>query len=95
MANRTRIEITAQILEKAKEGGIKTRIIYGASLSSNQPKEYLSALIKDGIIKYIREEQKYKTTKKDMEYLMTMDKLNGLTSSVTTATMTATTTKEK
>jgi predicted transcriptional regulator len=82
---RTRIEIGAQILEIAKDGAIKTRIMYGAYMSWNQLKEYLSALAEDGLIEYIREEQKYKTTEKGIEYLKTIDKLSGMTSSLTTA----------
>ena len=81
---RTRIEIGAQILEIAKDGAIKTRIMYGAYMSWNQLKEYLSALAEDGLIEFIREEQKYKTTKKGIEYLKTLDKLSGMTSSLTT-----------
>ena len=80
---RTRIEIGAQILEIAKDGAIKTRIMYGAYMSWNQLKEYLSLLAKDGLIQYIRQEQKYKTTKKGIEYLKILDKLSGMTSSLT------------
>ena len=91
MANRTIMEVTAQILEIAKEGEIKTRIVYGAYMSWNQLKEYLSALTKGRLIEYIREEQKYRANKKGMEYLITRDKLNAMTSSVT---ITAAATKE-
>ena len=86
MALRTRIEITAQILQIAKEGAIKTRIMYGAYMSWNQLKEYLSALVEDGLLEFVREEQKYKTTRKGIEYLKTLDKLSGMTSSLTMAT---------
>ena len=88
MVNRTRIEITAQILDIAKEGAIKTRIMYGAYMSWNQLKEYLSILTEDGLLEHIKEEQKYKTTKKGMDYLKTMDELNGMTSSLTTTATT-------
>ena len=84
MVNRTRIEISAQILEIAKDGAIKNRIMYGAYVSWNQLKEYLSALAEDGLIERIGGDQKYKTTKKGIEYLKTLDKLSGMTSSLTT-----------
>jgi predicted transcriptional regulator len=89
MALRTRIEITAQILEIAKDGAVKTRIMYGAYMSWNQLKEYLSSLVEDGLIDFIREDHKYKTTEKGIEYLKTIDKLSGMTSSLATTTTTA------
>ena len=80
VANRTRTEIIAQILEIAKDATQKTRIMYGAYMSYSQAQEYLSILIGQGLIRHIREENKYKTTKKGMEFLKAVEKVNEIRS---------------
>ena len=68
---RTRLSIIAEILDVAKRGTLKTRIMYGASLSFVQLKEYLSFLLGANLIKVVDNPHKslYKTTNKGLRYL--------------------------
>ena len=77
MKYRNRTDITAQILEVAASGPVtKSMIMYKAFLSSNHLKEYLSALMEKGLIKYIPAENKYRTTEKGIILLKMMDELS-------------------
>lgn len=68
---RGRLSIIADILDVAKRGAIKTRIMYGASLSFVQLNEYLSFLLDANLLKAVETEKKtiYKTTDKGLRYL--------------------------
>ena len=57
--------------------------MYEAFLTSSQLKEYLGALIEKGLIKYVKEENKYMTTEKGIKLLKMMDELSGFTDSDT------------
>ena len=57
------------ILEAANGGTTKTKIMYKAFLSYNQLREYLSVLIENDLIEYLRESPIYKTTEKGMTFL--------------------------
>jgi len=67
--NRSSIDIIANILEVAKEGNKKTRIMYLANLSFDQLKKYLNFLIEKDLLEYDSNERKYKTTDKGLEFL--------------------------
>lgn len=78
MQYRSRQDIAAAILEIAKEGTIKTRIMYRAFLSYPQLKEYLDVLMGNELLAYNEEEGKYLTTPRGMQYLTmyrTLDKM--------------------
>ena len=68
---RNRLYIIAEILTVAKEGSLKTQIMYRANLSFAQLNEYLSFLIKIYLLKIQNENGKkiYRTTTKGNKYL--------------------------
>ena len=66
---RSSIEIIANILEIAKDGAKKTRIMYLANLSFDLLKKYLNSLIDKKLLEYDSNEGKYRTTKKGLEFL--------------------------
>ncbi|MDW0167588.1 MAG: winged helix-turn-helix domain-containing protein [Nitrososphaeraceae archaeon] len=69
MKYRSRTEIVAMILEAAKGGATKTRIMYKAFLSYAQLREYLSVLIENNLLEYLEGSQNYKTTEKGLNFL--------------------------
>jgi predicted transcriptional regulator len=68
---RGRLSIIANILDVAKRGTVKTRIMYGASLSFSQLGDYLSFLLDANLLKIVVNPSKslYKTTEKGLQYL--------------------------
>jgi predicted transcriptional regulator len=68
---RGRLSIIADILDVAKIGAIKTRIMYGASLSFSQLEDYLSFLLSANLLKVVDNPRRplYKTTNKGLQYL--------------------------
>jgi predicted transcriptional regulator len=70
MPCRDRIEIIAQILDIAKDGGAKkTKIMYTAGLSYGQLKEYLALLEHNSLLLYNHTLKVYKTTDKGFAFL--------------------------
>lgn len=65
---RSRADIVADMLEVAKDGAIKTRIMYRALLSFPQLKEYLELLTDSGLLEY-REDRMYYTTERGRHFL--------------------------
>ena len=68
---RDRLFILAEILKIARDGCLKTQIMYRANLSFAQLNEYLSFLIKMGLLTIQKENKKntYITTVKGEKYL--------------------------
>jgi predicted transcriptional regulator len=68
---RNRVYIIAEILTIAKEGSLKTQIMYRANLSFAQLNEYLSFLTKMHLLKIHNENGRkiYRTTAKGNKYL--------------------------
>jgi len=68
---RDRLFIMAEILEVAKEGVLKTQIMYRANLSFAQLNEYLSLLLDLELLEAVKKPQKntYKTTDKGLRFL--------------------------
>ena len=80
MKNRSRIDIISQILEAAAarngdRGITRTRIIYKAFLNNTQSKEYLSILIKSGLLNYDKKTTEYTTTEKGKKLLKTYEQM--------------------
>ena len=82
---RDRHEILAEILKSAKEGKIKTRIMYKARLSTAQMNEYLPQLLDKGFLentKAIRRRKQvltmYCTTEKGIVFLNHLETINRL-----------------
>lgn len=64
MKYRSRMDITAAILEITLEGSIKTRTMYGAFLSFPQLKEYRGLLTDAGLIEHADEGRTFTTTER-------------------------------
>ena len=70
---RDRLQIVAEILDVAKEGIVKTQIMYRANLSFTHLNDYLSFLLKIKFLNAIENNGKtiYKPTSKGMKFLET------------------------
>ena len=68
----------SNILDAAKGGITKTKIMYFAFLSYNQLNEYLSLLIENTLIEYLEGVNKYKTTEKGLFFLKMHNELEEL-----------------
>jgi predicted transcriptional regulator len=68
---RDRLGIMAEIMEIARDGRLKTQIMYGVNLSFSQLKEYLLFLTEMGFLKVHIENRKrfYETTTKGVRYI--------------------------
>ena len=68
---RSRFSIISEVLDVARRGAIKTRIMYGAGLSFAQLTEYLSFLLDAKLLKTVENAKKpiYKATNKGLRYL--------------------------
>ena len=77
---RDRLYIIAEILAIAKDGSLKTQIMYRANLSFAQLNEYLNFLLKRDLIKVDTENVKtlYKTTSKGIKYLENYEEISNL-----------------
>jgi len=77
---RDRLYIMAEILRIAKNGSLKTHLMYGANLSFAQLNDYLSFLISTGLLKTVQEGGRliYKTTSKGLEFLTNHEKIISL-----------------
>lgn len=69
--NRSSLEISADILQIAQVGAIKTRIMFGANLSYAQIQGYLKQLIDQGLLLYAEDERRYYATKTGRQVLQT------------------------
>ncbi len=77
---RDRFNIMAEIIETAKDGQLKTRIMYSANLSFSQVNHYLSFLIKMGLLRVHVENGKhlYETTAKGSRYIEEFREMSNL-----------------
>lgn len=77
---RDRLYIIAEILVIAKDGSLKTQIMYRANLSFAQLNEYLNFLLKMELLKVNTENGKtiYKTTPKGVKYLENYEEISNL-----------------
>ena len=81
---RDRHDIVAEILKTAREGRIKTHIMYKAKLSYSQINSYLQLLIEKGFLENntIRRKRQivtvYRTTPKGVEYIDNLEAVNNL-----------------
>lgn len=68
---RNRLSIIADVLDVAKEGSGKTKIMYRASLSFSQINDYLPFLLDVNLLETIGNPKRrsYKTTNKGLRYL--------------------------
>ncbi|MCW4045751.1 MAG: winged helix-turn-helix domain-containing protein [Candidatus Bathyarchaeota archaeon] len=68
---RDKLGIIAQILEIAKDGTLKTQVMYKANLSFVQLNEYLDYMLKTGLLEKLEVNKKevYVATEKGSEFL--------------------------
>ena len=68
---RDRLYIIAEILDIAKDGSLKTQIMYRANLSFTQLNQYLDLLVNMKLVGLLENREKviYKTTPKGFQYL--------------------------
>jgi predicted transcriptional regulator len=80
--NRNRIEIVANILDIARNGALKTHLMYKANLSYMVVTQYLGFLIRSGLIEEVFSEEgptkMYKTTAKGFQYMEVYDSLQSI-----------------
>jgi predicted transcriptional regulator len=82
MGHRSRTEIISQILEIAIGGGAtKTKILYKASLSHNQLKEYLMVLTQSDLLRYDGDTHTFKTTEKGLGFIEVYNEIDQLMNS--------------
>ncbi len=74
--NRNKFQITQAILEVARDGAGKTRIMYRANLSFKLLEDYLGALVRSGLIKVKEGERKmYLTSERGLQFLREFEDL--------------------
>lgn len=81
MKYRTRSEIIAQMLEAAKGdlvGITKSRIMYRASLSFTQLREYLRLVLDRELLEYDAGNNRYRLTQKGVQYLEMFQKTKSI-----------------
>lgn len=68
---RDKLSIIAEILEIAKDGTLKTQVMYKANLSFAQLNDYLKFMLKNGLLIKFRTNGKdvYTTTEKGVDFL--------------------------
>ena len=79
MKNRSRTDIITMILEAARTGVTKTKIMYKAYLSYTQLVEYLKYLEQNDLLTYDTDTQLYRPTKKGSKFLTMSHDLNEMT----------------
>ena len=76
MKYRSRSDITAMILDSARTGASKTKIMYKAYLSYAQVIEYLKYLQENDLIAYEEGTQVYRPTEKGLKFLSLTSELS-------------------
>lgn len=69
MKYRTRTDIIVRMLESARDGATKTKIMYSSYLSSSQLTTYLELVISNGLLAHDSKEKLYRTTEKGLRLL--------------------------
>jgi len=77
---RDRLYIIAEILKIAKEGTLKTQLMYRGNLSFTQLNDYLKFMLKIDFLSRILENDKeiYRSTEKGMDYLQRYGEIMGM-----------------
>jgi predicted transcriptional regulator len=78
MRYRSKIDITAQILQAANGGITKAKIIYETFLNYGQLREYLIALTETRLLDYESHTQRFKTTEKGLKFLEIYRRLDNM-----------------
>jgi predicted transcriptional regulator len=75
---RNRIDIIAELLDAARSGATKTKMMYKAMLSYGQLKEYLQMLTENDLIVYHDATQRFTTTDKGYQFIKRYEDLSEL-----------------
>jgi predicted transcriptional regulator len=78
MKNRSRREIMVSMLEAARHGGKKSKIMYSSYLSSHQLRPYLELVIGNGLLEYDSTKKRYRTTERGLRLLDLYSSMSGL-----------------
>ena len=76
MKYRSRSDISTMILDSARSGATKTKIMYNAYLSYSQVMEYLEHLQKNDLLAYEEGTHLYRPTEKGLKFLNLSNDLN-------------------
>ncbi len=79
---RNREEIIASILDAARHGATKTRIMYVSFLSFSQLQRYLSMAVETGLLGLDDTAKRYLITSKGFEYLKRFDEVHSIENNV-------------
>ncbi len=75
---RRREQIIASILDTARYGATKTKIMYVSFLSFNQLQKYLNYVLKAGLVDLNRSTGKYQTTNKGLVFLKQFEEVQSM-----------------
>jgi predicted transcriptional regulator len=78
MKYRSRTDIIVSMLEAARHGVTKTKIMYSSYLSSYQLRTYLELVISNGLLAYDSAKERYRTTEKGLRLLELHDSIDKL-----------------
>ena len=78
MKYRSRMDIVTTVLDAARTGISRTKIMYSAYLSYAQTIEYLEFLHGNGLLKYEQGSKTYRTTEKGLKFLHASSKVNDM-----------------
>jgi predicted transcriptional regulator len=78
MKYRSRTDIIAEILRAANKGALQSKLMYGASLTHTDLKEYLRMLQERGMLKYESESRLFTLTERGLGALSAFDKIDAL-----------------
>jgi len=79
MKYRSRSDIITMIIESARAGATKTKIMYKAYLSYFQAVEYLKYLQQNDLLAYEEGTQLYRPTERGLKFLNLSNELNEMT----------------
>ena len=80
MKYRSRADIVSMILDSVSAGATKTKILYMASLSYSQLKEYLSYMENNELIRYEEGTQLYRITEKGLKLMHLYEEIGDMIS---------------
>jgi predicted transcriptional regulator len=78
MKYRSRTDIIVSMLEAARIGQTKTKIMYTSFLSSHQLRPYLELVVSNGLLAYDSTKGRYRTTEKGLRLLDLYDTVGRL-----------------
>jgi predicted transcriptional regulator len=78
MKYRSRTDIIVSMLEAARIGQTKTKIMYSSFLSSHQLRPYLELVVSNGLLAYDSTKGRYRTTEKGLRLLDLYDTVGRL-----------------